>query len=83
MHTNATVALSNNGRTATLSLGGETLIANLRSPATASFTTQAPVRLASDPNVLPGTLSADQPNTGTVLTVALGAGNQVIEVVFK
>lgn len=83
MHTNATVVASNNGRTATLTLGGQTLVAQLLSPTTASFTTQDPVRMASDPALPSDPISQDQPNTGTVLTIALGAGNQVIEVVFE
>lgn len=84
MHTNATIALSNNGKTATLTLGGKTLIAQLLSPSGASFGTAQPVRLASDIALPTDPASQDQPNPGTtVLTVTLGAGQQTIEVLFK
>lgn len=90
MHTNATVTLSNNGATATLNLGGEQLIATIRSPSGAAFTTQTPAaRLDSDPTttVYNGetvTASADQPNPGvTVLMIDVAAGDQTIEVLFN
>lgn len=81
MHTNATVTI--NGATATLTLGGQTLIAELLSPSGATFSQQAPVRLSTDPALPTDALSADQPNTGTVLTVTLAAGQQSIQVLFK
>lgn len=78
--------ISNNNLTATLTLGNETLIAYLQpgSSAAAGWSTQAAVRLPTD-RVLPLTgENADQPNPGvTVLTVALGPGEQIIEVLFK
>lgn len=90
MHTNATVTLSDNNQSAKLELGGETLIATLRSPSGASFTTQEPAqRLPSDPTTTfnqgrEWTMSPDQPNPGvTVLMIDLDAGNQVIEVLFN
>lgn len=90
MHTNATVTLSNNGATATLNLGGEQLIATLRSPSGAAFTTQTPAaRLDSDPSTTmydgeSVTASADQPNPGvTVLMIDVAAGDQTIEVLFN
>jgi hypothetical protein len=84
MHTNATVAISNAGKTATLSLNGKTLVAQLQSPATASFSTSPAVRLASDPVLPNDAASQDQPNPGvTVLTITLGAGQQTIQVLFK
>lgn len=86
IQTNATILLSNNNLTATLTLGNETLIAYLQpgSSTAAQWSTQEAVRLPTD-RVLPLTgEDADQPNPGvTVLTVALGAGEQVIEVLFK
>ena len=66
MHTNATIALSSNKRTATLKLGGETLTATLRSPAASTFTILAPKAYSTD--VKPP--SADLANPGvTVLAV--------------
>ena len=66
MHTNATIALSSNKRTATLKLNGETLIATLRSPSGSAFTTLAPKPYSTD--VKPP--SPDLPNPGvTVLAV--------------
>lgn len=83
MHTNATVVISNGGKTATLTLNKAVVIAQLLSPATASFTTQNPVRIASDPPLPTDAASADQPNTGTVLTVAVPTGSSLIQVLFK
>lgn len=84
MHTNATIVLSNNGKTATMSLGGQTLIATLQSPSTASFAVGQPVRLATDPALPTNAASQDQPNPGvSVLTITLGAGQQTISVLFN
>lgn len=83
MHTNATVTLSNNDRTATLALGGQTLIATLQQPAGATFaTTENPVRLPSDPALPSG--QVDQPNDGiTLITIDVAAGTNTIAVLFK
>lgn len=90
MHTNATVTLSDNNMTASLALGGETLVATLRSPSGAAFSTQEPAaRLSSDPtttvnNGQTWNMSPDQPNPGvTVLMIELAAGDQTIEVLFN
>lgn len=83
MHTNATVAITNGGKTATLTLNKQTLIAQLQSPSTAVFTTQNPVRATSDPPLPTDAASQDQPNSGTVLVIALPAGSALIQVLFK
>ncbi|GAA5916634.1 hypothetical protein JCM6882_001563, partial [Rhodosporidiobolus microsporus] len=87
MHTNATVTLSNNDRTATLELGGKTLIAELTdaADAEATFATEEPVRPSSEATSSDGyTMSDDQPNPGvTVLAVNVSAGTRVIEVLFN
>ncbi|BGP24134.1 heparinase II/III family protein [Rhodotorula toruloides] len=89
MNTNATVALSNNNQQATLTLGGETLVMQLRSPSGAQFGTAQPTRLPSDPTSTyydgaTVTMSPDQPNPGvTVVTIDVAAGNNVIEVLFN
>lgn len=68
-HTNATV--TTNGATATLVLGGQTLLASLlNAPSGVTFGTAQPTRAASDPPLPTGQYAEDIPNTGvTVLTV--------------
>ncbi|GAA6035855.1 hypothetical protein JCM8097_005739 [Rhodosporidiobolus ruineniae] len=89
MQTNATVTMSNNNQTATLELGGQTLIATLRSPSTAAFTTLPATRLADDPTTTTEgstsyTMSPDQDNgDAKVLAIDVDAGTQVIEVLFN
>jgi hypothetical protein len=81
MHTNATIAISNGGTSATLSLDGQTMIVEiLNPPSGAVFTTSAAVRFASDP---PPPVP-DQPNPGvTVLIISLSAGTYTLEVLFN
>lgn len=81
-HTNATVALSSDGRTATLTLAGQTMQAQLLSPAGAKFGTAQPVRLSTDPALPSG--GTDDPNPGvTVLTIDLGTTDSNVQVVFN
>ncbi|SGZ33813.1 BQ5605_C041g11993 [Microbotryum silenes-dioicae] len=47
MHTNATVSIASNGTTANLTLGGQTMIANLRQPSDGKFTTVEAERVRS------------------------------------
>ena len=73
-NTNATVTVSSNGTTASLALGGQTLIATLLSgPSGAVFTTADATRTSNDPAVPTGPNTAedgDQSNAGvTVLVV--------------
>lgn len=73
-HTNATVTIASNGTSASLALGGQTLIASILSgPSGAVFSTAAPNRTAQDPappTGSAGALDVDQPNVGvTVLVV--------------
>ncbi|KAK8865938.1 hypothetical protein IAR55_001087 [Kwoniella newhampshirensis] len=74
MHTNATVSL--NDATATLTLGGQTLVASIvQGPSGAAFATAQPTRSASDPPLPTAAIDQDQPNDGvTVLTVPVDAG---------
>ncbi|KAL8292314.1 hypothetical protein RQP46_001780 [Phenoliferia psychrophenolica] len=84
MHTNATITLSNNNQTATLKLGGETMVVTLLSPSTAAFGTAEPVRLATDPTLPTDTASQDQPNPEvTVLTIDIPTGQQTVQVLFS
>lgn len=85
VQTNATIVMSNNNQTATLTLGGKTLVAEILSPIGVAFYTQAPVRLASDPTLAGGSLNQDQSNVpSTTLTIAIAsAGAVTIEVLFK
>jgi hypothetical protein len=74
-HTNATVSVGSNGTTATLSLGGQTMIVEiLEGPAGAVFTTEEPAaRLTQDPPVPTGPswsqYDPDQPNPGVTVLV--------------
>ena len=73
-HTNATVTIAQNGTSASLALGGQTLVASILSgPSGAVFSTAQPTRTAQDPpnpSGPAGALDNDQPNTGvTVLVV--------------
>lgn len=84
MHTNATVSTS--GDTATLTLGGETLVAKIvQGPSGASFGTREPVRFSSDPALPSGDLNQDQANPGvTVLTITLqNPGTTSLQVLFS
>ncbi|KAL8278292.1 hypothetical protein RQP46_009324 [Phenoliferia psychrophenolica] len=84
MHTNATITMYNNNQTATLTLGGKTLIMQILSPSTAAFGTAQPVRLASDPALPTDAASQDQPNVGTtVLTIQIPTGQQTLQVLFS
>ncbi|GAA95916.1 uncharacterized protein L969DRAFT_161862 [Mixia osmundae IAM 14324] len=81
-HTNATISISSDGKTASLSLDGQTLQAIIQSPDAAQWSTVQPVRLASDPALPAG--GDDLPNPGvTVLAINLPAGTYTIETVFN
>jgi len=83
MHTNATVSLSNGDRTATLALGGQTLIATiLDSAPSLSFATSAATRLSGSGS--PPSGETDLPNPGvTVLTVDIPTGSTTLQVLFN
>lgn len=84
IQTNATIVLSNGNLTATMTLGNQTMMAYIQPGSDGVFSTQLPIRLPTDAPLYGGSENADQPNPGvTVLTVALGAGVQIIEVLFK
>lgn len=84
MQTNATITIDSTGKIATLALNGETLIATIQPTSVGIFTTQLAVALPTDPVLPPGEASAFQPNPGvTVLTIALGPGEQLIQVLFN
>lgn len=85
MNTNATVEMGANNQTATLSLGGETLEVQLRSPADATFTVLPPTPLPGAPTLDGGEYSHNMENEGvSVLAVELTTeGSQVIEVLFN
>ena len=88
-HTNATVTISSNGTSASLALGGETLIASILSgPSGAAFSTEAASRTSNDPPVPTGPNTAedgDQPNPGvTVLVIDNpNGGSYSLEVVLN
>ncbi|KAG0149864.1 hypothetical protein CROQUDRAFT_73739 [Cronartium quercuum f. sp. fusiforme G11] len=81
MHTNATIDISSDGKTANLQLNGKKLVASLLSPSSATFSKVDPVRLTTDPPLPSG--SPDLPNPGvTVLAAAIPAGTQTVSVLF-
>ncbi|EIW74347.1 heparinase II III family protein [Coniophora puteana RWD-64-598 SS2] len=79
-HTNATVSLSNNNQTATLTIGDATMVVELVNPPSgAAFSTVAATRLPTDPTLPAG--GEDLPNdTVTVLAVSLPAGQYTLQV---
>jgi hypothetical protein len=81
VQTNATVSI--NGATATLTLNGKTLTVSLIDPPQgATFSTEQPVRLSSDPALPPNT--SDQPNPGvTVLAIVLPAGQYTLSTLWN
>jgi hypothetical protein len=81
MHTNATVSVSSDGTTATLTIGDDEMIVSILSPSSgATFSTSAAVRFPSDP--IPP--EADQPNTNvTVLIISMDAGTYSLQVLFS
>ena len=83
MHTNATVAVSSNGTSATLTLEGQTMTMEiLNPPSGAQFATGQAVRLAGDPALPTG--QVDQPNPGvTVVSISLPAGQYTLQVLFN
>lgn len=83
MHTNATVNI--NGATATLTLGGKTLIATILNPPSGVVFTQGPAeRYPTDPPLPTGQYDADQPNPGvTVLMIEIPTGTNSIQVLFN
>ncbi|KAG1875583.1 chondroitin AC/alginate lyase [Suillus subalutaceus] len=80
-HTNATVLVSSDGLTATLTIGSATTIVQLLNPPSgANFTTTSAVRFPTDP--IPP--QPDQPNDGvTVLVISLPAGSYTLEVLIN
>ena len=86
MHTNATVTLSTTSSTndtATLSLGGKTVKAQILNVANGvQFSTALPVRYDTDPPLPSG--ATDQPNPGvTVLVINIPSGTNSIQVLFN
>lgn len=81
MHTNATVKISSDGQSATLTIDDDQMIVSILSPSSgASFTTSDAVRFDSDPTPP----EADQPNNGvTVLIIELAAGMYNLQVLFS
>jgi len=81
MHTNATVTISSDGTSATLSLDGQVMnVILLNPPSGATFTTSDAVRLSS----FPAPPQPDQPNPGVkVLVISLPAGTYTLGVLFN
>lgn len=82
MQTNATISYSSDSRTATLTLGGETLQASiLASAANLTFVTLPANRTSNAPQLTEG---YDLPNPGvSVLAINFPAGDTTLEVLFN
>jgi hypothetical protein len=81
VHTNATVALTDDSKQARLTLNDKTVVAQITSPGDLVFKTLQAVRLPSDPPLPDG--GTDLPNTGvTVLAIDVEQGDQTVSVVF-
>lgn len=82
-HTNATISLSADNLTATLTIGSATTTVQLLNPPSgAVFSTMEAVRFPTDPPTPAG--NPDQPNDGvTVLVISLPAGTYTLEVLIN
>lgn len=83
VQTNATI--TTNGATATMALGGQTMIASiLNAPSGVTFGTAQPTRLPTDPVLPTSAIDQDQPNPGvTVLTIDIPTGTNSIQVLWN
>ncbi|KAF9068310.1 chondroitin AC/alginate lyase [Rhodocollybia butyracea] len=81
MHTNATVSVSSDGTSATLTIDNDKMTVSILSPSSgAKFSTSDAVRFPTDP--IPP--EADQPNPNvTVLIIAMDAGTYSLQVLFS
>lgn len=82
VQTNATVSIDSTGQTATLSLGGQNLVAQILSPNGLTFSHLPASRTANAPAIGPG--MQDMDNTpATVLAIDIPAGTNTIQVLFN
>lgn len=81
MHTNATIAVSGDGTSATLTIDNLTMLVSiLNAPSAAAFSTSAAVRFPSDPT--PPVPDQDNPGVN-VLIIDLPAGTYNLQVLFN
>jgi hypothetical protein len=82
VQTNATISIDSTGRNATLSLGGQTLIAQILSPDGVSFTSLPSTRTNKAPPI--GAGCTDMENLGaSVLAIDLPTGDNTVQVLFN
>jgi hypothetical protein len=82
MQTNATISLDSNQRTATLSLGGKKLVAQILSPEGVTFSELDATRTENAPPLGDGL--HDMPNDGArVLAIDIPAGSTTVQVLFN
>lgn len=80
--TNATISIDSTGRTATLSLGGENLVAQILSPDGVTFSSLDPIRTDNAPRIAAGL--TDIPNDGSrVLAIDIPTGTSTVQVLFN
>ena len=81
--TNATITYASNNQIANLSLGGQSLQAIILSPTSAQFTTQQPVRLATDPALPAGSPDLSNPGVSVLSIVIEDPGTTTVQVLFN
>jgi hypothetical protein len=80
--TNATISIDSTGRTATLSLGGQKLVAQILSPEDVKFTDLPSTRTDAAPR-LAGDLVDMINDPARVLAIDLPAGSNTVQVLFN
>ena len=82
VQTNATVSIDSTGRVATMSLGGQTLVAQILSPDSVTFTNLPSTRTSNAPPIAAG--CTDMDNLGaSVLAIDLPTGDNTVQVLFN
>ncbi|PVG03343.1 hypothetical protein CPB86DRAFT_793765 [Serendipita vermifera] len=82
MQTNATISIESNGRTATLSLGGKKLVAQILSPEAVTFQELAASRTDNAPALGAGLHDMDN-DPARVLAIDLPTGSTTVQVLFN
>lgn len=80
--TNATISIDSSGRTATLSLGGEKLVAQILSPDGVTFQDLPSTRTDRAPALAAGLHDIDNGDT-RVLAIDIPAGSNTVQVLFN
>jgi hypothetical protein len=82
VQTNATISIDSTGRTATLSIGGKNMVAQILSPDGAKFKDLLSSRTDAAPTIAPGLEDMDN-GPARVLAIDLAAGSNTVQVLFN